>query len=64
MKRRNLIRHLRLHGCIFVREGSDHTVVMNPATGGVTEVPRHREIKYGMMRRICRDLGIPLPAEK
>ena len=31
MKRRDLLRHLRQHGCRFVREGSDHSIWENPA---------------------------------
>jgi mRNA interferase HicA len=61
VKRRDLLRHLREHGCIFVREGAGHTIVRNPLNGMQTEVPRHREIKFAMVRRICRDLNVPPP---
>jgi mRNA interferase HicA len=30
MKRKDLLRHLRAHGCVFVREGSDHSIWENP----------------------------------
>ena len=61
MKRTDLIRHLEAHGCVFVREGSKHTIYSNPATGAYSTVPRHREIKKHLARKICEDLGIPAP---
>jgi mRNA interferase HicA len=58
MERADLIRHLESHGCYFVREGSRHTVYRNPANGSSTTIPRHREIKKQLARKICLDLGI------
>ena len=57
MKRADLERHLRDHGCEFGR----HDVWINPATEAVTAVPRHREIKPGTVKAVCRDLGVPVP---
>ena len=31
MKRRDLLKHLEAHGCVFVREGHGHTIYENPA---------------------------------
>lgn len=31
MKRRDLVRHLRAHGCEFLREGGNHSVYVNRA---------------------------------
>ena len=45
MKRADLIRYLEKHGCIFIREGGNHTIYKNPANGRMTSIPRHREIK-------------------
>jgi mRNA interferase HicA len=59
MKRADLIRHIKAHGCLFVREGANHTVYRNPITGSTTTIPRHREIKNQLARKICDDLGIP-----
>jgi mRNA interferase HicA len=59
MKRADLIRHIESHGCLFVRHGGKHTVYRNPTTGSSTTVPRHREIKQQLARKICDDLGIP-----
>jgi mRNA interferase HicA len=61
MKRVDLIKHLEEHGCRFVREGSNHTVYMNPANRQASTVPRHREINEFLARKICRDLGISQP---
>ena len=61
MKRADLIRHLETHGCLFVREGSKHTVYKNPVNGFTSTIPRHREIKKELARKICRDLGVPFP---
>jgi len=57
----DLERHLRTHGCQFVREGGAHTLWANSSTRKVAPVPRHREIKEGTVRAICRQLEIPRP---
>ena len=64
MKRQRLLRHLREQGCTVVREGGDHTHVMNPANRRLSSVPRHREIKPNTVRTICKQLDIPVPAER
>lgn len=61
MKRRDLIRHLELHGCQLLREGAKHSLYFNPANNQTTSVPRHREINEFLVRKICRDVGIPEP---
>jgi predicted RNA binding protein YcfA (HicA-like mRNA interferase family) len=61
MKLAALARHLRQHGCIFHREGRAHSVWINPAKRKLTSVPRHREIKEGTVRLICKQLDVPQP---
>lgn len=61
MKRADLIRHLEAQGCLFVREGARHTIYQNPANGACSSVPRHREVKENLARKICDDLGVPRP---
>ena len=61
MKRRDLERHLRQHGCVVLREGGNHTVFVNETTGRVAAVPRHAEIKMPTVREICKALDIPVP---
>ena len=60
MKRRDFLAHLEAHGCTFVREGANHTVYAGPS-GLQSTVPRHREIKDFLVRKICRDLQVPAP---
>ena len=61
MKRTDLIRHLEANGCTLVREGGNHSIYRNTANGRHSTVPRHRDLKEGLARKICRDLGIPAP---
>lgn len=63
MKRRALLQHLVRNGCIIVREGRRHTIVKNSMTGDESQVPRHREVKTGTAKGICKDLGIEPPTE-
>lgn len=44
MKRRQLLRHLKAYGCELRREGSNHSIYRNLATGETAPVPRHTEI--------------------
>ena len=61
MKRADLIRHLEKRGCIFIREGGSHTIYKNLLNGKMTSVPRHREVKEFLVKKICDDLGIQRP---
>ena len=64
MKRRDLERHLRQHGCAVIREGGNHTVYTNESNGRIAAVPRHAEIKTPTVREICKALDIPAPAAR
>ncbi|MBX3063757.1 MAG: type II toxin-antitoxin system HicA family toxin [Anaerolineae bacterium] len=59
MKRVDLIKHLRTHGCEMLREGSNHSWWHNPELNKRSAVPRHNEINDILVRKICKDLGIP-----
>ncbi len=61
MKLADFGRHLRQQGCVFLREGSAHTIWLNPQLRKIASVPRHREIKEGTVRAICKQLEIPQP---
>jgi mRNA interferase HicA len=63
MKRPELLRHLRLYGCILKREGTRHSLYMNPANGVVETIPRHVEIDNRLARKICNRLKIPEPGQ-
>jgi predicted RNA binding protein YcfA (HicA-like mRNA interferase family) len=45
MKRKDLERRLRVAGCYLKREGASHSLWINPKTGVVEAIPRHKEIK-------------------
>lgn len=61
MKRRDLIKHLRQQGCVFVREGGKHSIWENPANRRRTATPRHPEIPDYTAQRICKQLEIARP---
>ena len=64
MKRAALIKHLKTHGCRLLREGARHSWWVNVVEGQRTAVPRHREIGEALVRKLCRDLGVPPPQER
>jgi len=59
VKRGDLLRYLRRHGCHLKREGRSHSLWTNPASGAVEAVPRHSEISDALARKICRGLSVP-----
>ena len=61
MKLRDLERHLTAHGARKVAEGGTHTKWRSEDDARATAVPRHNEIGPGLVRAICRQLGIPAP---
>jgi predicted RNA binding protein YcfA (HicA-like mRNA interferase family) len=61
MKRRDLVKHLRVQGCVFVREGANHSIFLNPLINRVSTVPRHNEVDDFLAKKICKDLGISPP---
>jgi len=63
VKRRDFVRHMVDHGCELVCEGGNHSWWGNTALNQRSAVPRHREIPDNLVKKICRDLGIPAPGE-
>lgn len=61
MKRRALERHLRAHGAEAFEEGARHTK-WRGASGGRSVIPRHNEIGSHVAIAICKQLGVPRPA--
>ena len=59
MKRRDLERHLREHGCREIG-GTKHAKWRGPKDQA-SSVPRHKEIGPGLVRSICGQLGITVP---
>jgi len=64
MKRIDLIRHLESSGCAFLREGHNHTMYMNMTTRSRAAIPRHREIRNELCKKICFQLEINAPLIK
>jgi len=61
MKRHDLEKHLRLQGCVLLREGKKHSIYYNPSKELTSALPRHNEIAKGLCIKICKDLGIKQP---
>ena len=59
MKRVDLIKAIEEFGCELVRHGGKHDWYRNPATRIAQPVPRHREIKERLAKRIIRMLSSP-----
>ena len=59
MKRDKIIKYITQNGCLFDREGSNHTIYFNPKISKSSAVPRHSEIDDKLCNRICKQLGIP-----
>ena len=57
--REKIVRALtRAYGCTLAREGARHTVYVMAGIPEPIVVPRHREISPGVIRNICRILGV------
>jgi len=61
LKRRDLVRHLERHGCRIQRDTGPHTFFVDASMRRASAVPRHREINDFLVRKICRDLDVPVP---
>ena len=59
MKRRDLEKHLKAHGCYLARHWGGHDFWNNPTTNKQAAVPRHSEIATFTTEAICKDLQIP-----
>jgi mRNA interferase HicA len=57
MKRRDLERKLRMAGCYLKREGTSHSLWINPKNGVIESVPRHTEIKEPLAKKILKNLN-------
>jgi mRNA interferase HicA len=57
MKRTQLVKLLRAHGAVLLREGSRHSIYQRGHLK--TQVPRHAEIVDELARKICKDLNVP-----
>lgn len=56
MRRKDLERKLRIAGCYLKREGSSHSLWINPRNGIIEAVPRHNAIKEPLAKKILKNL--------
>ncbi len=57
MKRQLLEKRLRMAGCYLKREGNSHSLWINPKNGTVETIPRHKEIKEMLAKKILKNMG-------
>jgi len=57
MKRLDLIRTIEKNGAVFIRHGRNHDWYKNHETGIAESIPRHREIKEQLARKIIKRLS-------
>ena len=57
MKQLDLVRAIESLGCVLIRHGAKHDWYRNQVTGMSQAVPRHREIKEPLAKRIIRLLS-------
>lgn len=57
MKRLDLIKTIEKNGAVFVRHGSNHDWYKNNGTGIAEAVPRHKEIKEILAKKIIKRLS-------
>jgi predicted RNA binding protein YcfA (HicA-like mRNA interferase family) len=57
MKRLDLVRIIEQNGAVLIRHGSDHDWYKNLNTSIAESVPRHREIKEPLAKKIIKRLS-------
>ena len=57
MKKTDLERRLRIAGCYLKRQGGSHSLWINPKTGAIETIPRHKEIKEPLAKKILKSLN-------
>lgn len=62
MKTNNFIRYLNEQNCQLIREGGNHSIFRNQSNRKISSIPRHKEVKNNLVRKICKDLDIAIPA--
>jgi predicted RNA binding protein YcfA (HicA-like mRNA interferase family) len=57
MKQADLVRLLLRRGVVFVRHGANHDWYKNPSTGITEAIPRHKEVKEQLAKKIIKNLS-------
>lgn len=56
MKRKLLLKILKQHDCILLRNGAKHDIYHNPIKGTTQPIPRHNDINEMLAKKIIKDL--------
>jgi len=56
MKRRDLIKKIKISGCVFIRHGGKYDWYHNPKTKKSQPIPRHKEINENLAKHILKVL--------
>jgi len=56
VKRGDPEKKLRIAGCYLKRQGGSHSLWINPKTGVIEAIPRHKEIKEPLAKKILKSL--------
>ena len=59
MKRYQLIKHLKRHGCVLIREGGRHSWWGNPNLEQRSAIPRDTEISIILAKKRFANISIP-----
>ena len=57
MKRGELLKRIKAHGCVFIKHGKKHDVYKNLRTGIEERIPRHSDINENLAKHIIRNLS-------
>jgi mRNA interferase HicA len=57
MKSNELLKRLRRYGSFLKREGSAHSLWINPNTGKIEAVPRHTEYRIDSQSKMSRSIN-------
>ena len=57
MKRTDLEQKLRIAGCYLKKEGSSHSLWIDPKMGAIEAVLRHKEVKEPLAKKILKTLN-------
>jgi predicted RNA binding protein YcfA (HicA-like mRNA interferase family) len=53
-RHREVLEEMLSYGAVFVREGGNHTLYVNPRTGAPLSLPRHPYVSGGVARSLIK----------
>ena len=54
MKVVDLVRYPKANNCYLYREGGNHSIFLNAINKKISSVPRHRDVKNNLVRKIVK----------